>query len=118
MSFHHELGHNSDLAHDLENTGVHGAFPYSYGYKECETAPYFRTVMSYNCDSVDAPRLNIYSSPNNLYDGRPTGTSTADNTRTLNELKTVYWDYRIAPVVAVPTAPSGLIATSPSFNLV
>ena len=48
FTFHHEIGHNCNLEHDWDNaTSVPNR--YNYGFKECNTAPFFRTVMSYDC---------------------------------------------------------------------
>lgn len=65
MTFNHELGHNSGLAHNHENAGSSGFKEYGYGYRNCSTGG-FRTIMSYSCGT---PRVNHYSSTVNTYNG-------------------------------------------------
>ena len=56
---------------------------YGHGY-QYNTSPKWRTIMAYAC-SGGCPRLNYWSNPNKLYNGKPMGTTTrSDNTRVLN----------------------------------
>jgi peptidyl-Asp metalloendopeptidase len=85
-SFGHELGHNMGAHHDSYVTTSSGAYTYSYGY--VYLAGRWRTIMAYNNRCADAgtscTRIQYWSNPNRFYNGVATGTSTADNARTLN----------------------------------
>lgn len=78
LSFTHEVGHNQGLHHDPANASSTPSQPYAYGYQD--PSGYFRTVLSYG----SATRIAYLSSPNVLYNTRPTGTSNQDNARALN----------------------------------
>jgi hypothetical protein len=91
LTFPHELGHNMGSTHDRDNSSGAGLFPYSYGYQQTTTAPFYRTVMAYACSAgVNCPRVPYFSNPDVRYAGSPTGLEvsaprSADNRRTLNE---------------------------------
>lgn len=78
LSFAHEVGHNEGLHHDPANASSTPAFPYAYGYQD--PSGYFRTLLSYG----SATRVPYLSSPDLLYSGRVTGTSSQDNMRALS----------------------------------
>lgn len=78
----HELGHNQGCAHDPENADCSGAFSYSFGHRFFGSdANEYRTVMAY----APGTRIPFFSNPNVTFMGTPTGTSTRDNARTINE---------------------------------
>ncbi|MCB9815029.1 fibronectin type III domain-containing protein [Candidatus Nomurabacteria bacterium] len=107
-SFGHELGHNQGMNHNIESSSC-GIFSFSCGYTDCST---FRTIMSYACGG--SSRIRNFSSPDYLYEGKPTGTINADNARTLNMTSPTVANFRasISPVVPeVPLAPTKLQAT-------
>lgn len=79
-TFAHELGHNMGSAHDLAHSSSQGAFPYSYGYG---FSGIFGTIMSY----ID-PVIGRFSNPSITCSGRPCGTSSANNTLSLNNTRT------------------------------
>ena len=87
LSFPHELGHNFGLEHDRANAA--GSLPsqtYAYGYRD--QIGNFRDIMSYNC-TLGCPRLQYFSNPDIMVNGRPLGVNyllptAADNTRALN----------------------------------
>lgn len=45
----------------------------------------FRTIMAYSTKCSRAPRVNVFSNPDKMYDGQVQGTDQADNARVLNE---------------------------------
>lgn len=105
----HELGHNMGNAHDRA-TGGTGVFPYSYGYRD--PIGKFRTIMAYPCPNVSCPRVKYFSNPKISINGRPAGidhridpTNSADNARSMNEVRNVIAAWRTAP--STPAAASG-----------
>ncbi len=85
-SFAHEIGHLLGSLHDHNNAGGDsGAFSYSYGYQDPTGA--FRTIMAYpyGCPN-SCPRINIWSNPNILINGRPAGTPLTSNYPSNNAL--------------------------------
>ena len=109
----HELGHNMGNAHDRA-TGGTGAFPYSYGYRD--EIGKFRTIMAYACPTVSCPRVKYFSNPRLLYNGHPLGidhtinpANSADNARSMNDVRQVVAAWRAATTdVTPPAAPAGI----------
>lgn len=113
-SFGHEIGHNLGAHHDAASAaGGTGMYAYSYGYQD--PAASFRTIMAYNC-AAGCPRINHWSNPNISYNGKPTGTATADNARTLNNTFPIAANFRNTMVA--PNAPSNLAIQSISGGVV
>jgi hypothetical protein len=82
----HELGHNMGQQHNTEDSGGDsGTHSYSYGYRETLTTGFY-TVMAYRLANSSQSSINYFGNPNVNYldTGRPTGTATADNARSLN----------------------------------
>jgi peptidyl-Asp metalloendopeptidase len=84
----HELGHNMGQQHNIEDAGTPpdtGTHSYSYGYREA-TSTGFYTVMAYRLPNSSQFSINYFGNPSVNYadTGRPTGSATADNTRSLN----------------------------------
>jgi len=112
-TFAHELGHNMGNAHD-RTTGGTGVYPYSYGYRD--EVGKFRTIMAYGCPTVSCPRVKYFSNPRLLYNGRPLGTdhttnpaNSADNARSMNDVRQVVAAWRAATTdVTPPAVPSGI----------
>ena len=107
-SFAHETGHNMGAHHDRANSGGTAMYSYSYGYQDPNAA--FRTVMAYNC-SAGCPRINNWSNPEVLYNGKPTGvlstaSNSADNRLTLNNTAQIVSNFRAAKIA--PVAPTNL----------
>lgn len=105
----HEIGHNMGDAHDRANAGGTGVYPYSYGYQD---PGYFRTIMAYSCSNIRCPRVNYFSNPRVLINGRPAGidyavnpTRAADNARSMNEVRNVIagWSTTLS-TAAAPSA--------------
>ena len=109
----HELGHNMGDAHDRA-TGGTGAYPYSYGYRD--EIGKFRTIMAYDCPTVSCPRVKYFSNPRLLYNGRPLGidhtinpSNSADNARSMNDVRHIVAGWRAATTdVTPPAAPAGI----------
>ncbi len=116
-TFPHELGHNMGCAHDRANAGSAGAYPYSYGYRYCQSGGY-RTIMSYSCSG--ATRVGYFSNPNVSYNGLPTGidyetdpANSADNARSLNNTKSWVSAFRASTTPTIPNPPTSLDAQEP-----
>ena len=109
----HELGHNMGDAHDRA-TGGTGVYPYSYGYRD--EVGKFRTIMAYGCPTVSCPRVKYFSNPRLLYNGRPLGidhatnpVNSADNARSMNDVRHIVAAWRAATTdVTPPATPSGI----------
>lgn len=106
----HELGHNMGDAHDRASGGT-GVFPYSYGYRD--PIGKFRTIMAYACPTVSCPRVKYFSNPTILINGRPAGidhrinpTNSADNARSMNEVRHVIAAWRTGPPTAARAKPN------------
>lgn len=112
-TFAHELGHNMGDAHDRA-TGGTGVYPYSYGYRD--EVGKFRTIMAYGCPTVSCPRVKYFSNPRLLYNGRPLGidhttnpANSADNARSMNDVRQIVAAWRAATTdVTPPATPSGI----------
>lgn len=107
----HELGHNMGDAHDRASGGT-GVYPYSYGYRD--PIGKFRTIMAYPCPTVSCPRMKYFSNPKILINGRPAGidhrvnpSNSADNARSMNEVRNVIAAWRTGTTTSAATAPSG-----------
>ncbi len=121
----HEVAHNMGSAHNREDAGVPGAFPYSYGWRRCANDSLgFRTVMAYSCPAGtgSASPINYFSNPNLSYLGVPLGVDYAadpanasDNTRSINEAAPTVATFRNS-TASTPNPPDALTATATSFN--
>ena len=84
-SFTHEIGHNLGCAHakDQGSSAGKGAFGYSHGWRlEGTDKKKYRTLLSYQKSAGEA-RIPYYSNPSVSYKGAATGTSAADNGKTI-----------------------------------
>jgi peptidyl-Asp metalloendopeptidase len=117
----HELGHNMGNAHDRASGGT-GVFAYSYGYRD--TVGKFRTIMAYPCPTVSCPRVKYFSNPKITINGRPAGidhrvnpTNSADNARSMNEVRNIVAAWRTGTSTSAATSPNTLMnsrANSPA----
>ena len=89
--------HNMGAQHDRAN-GNTGLYPYSFGYWAPDNS--FRTMMAYACPTA-CQRIKYFSNPNVMYNGLATGVDyavdpahSADNARTLNELRVTVANWR------------------------
>ncbi len=118
-SFAHEMGHNQGSQHDratASQTNAQGVFPFSFGFQNSATQPYFRTVMAYACASVNCARINYWSAPNISYQGIPAGVAqsspnSADNAASLNATRVTVANWRQA-AAAVALNPTGRDVTA------
>jgi hypothetical protein len=108
----HELGHNMGDAHDRASGGS-GVFPYSYGYRD--PVGKFRTIMAYACPTVSCPRVKYFSNPKIKINGRPAGidhginpANSADNARSMNEVRNVIAAWRTGTATSAAATPDGL----------
>lgn len=83
-TFAHELGHNMGQAHNPEDSSGIGAHSYSYGYREAANDGFY-TVMAYRLASSNQTAIRYFGNPNVSYLGRPVGSATADNVRSLTQ---------------------------------
>ena len=84
----HELGHNMGQQHNIEDAGSPpdtGMHSYSYGYREATTTGFY-TVMAYRLANSNHFSINHFGNPSVNYadTGRPTGSATTDNARSMN----------------------------------
>jgi len=107
----HEMGHNMGDAHDRASGGT-GVYPYSYGYRD--PIGKFRTIMAYPCPNVSCPRVKYFSNSKILINGRPAGidhavnpSNSADNARSMNEVRNVIAAWRTGTATSAATAPNG-----------
>lgn len=81
----HEVGHNQGCDHNVEDSANGcGAYSYSFGHRFFAGGDGYRTVMSYDNNNGDFPRIGYFSNPNVNFLGTATGTATRDNARTIN----------------------------------
>ncbi|MFT7563191.1 MAG: hypothetical protein ACI8ZT_000835, partial [Bacteroidia bacterium] len=120
----HEIGHNQGAHHDRVTANAGTSSAYNYGYRRCNDgsvddfgSPYYRTVLSYSCNS--APRVGRFSNPNVNYNGVPQGvdpdlnpTKGAHNARRLNERASVVAGFRASSEATIPNPPNGLAANA------
>lgn len=93
----HEIGHNLGCAHDPPNAFNDAYFPYSYGYND--PLDEWHTIMAVFQAN---PTIPYFSNPDVTYFGRPTGTTLADNARTINQTRHIVANYRVLPVFGLP----------------
>jgi hypothetical protein len=108
----HEIGHNMGSMHSRNQQSAAaaprgGIFPYSTGWRwTALNGLSYNSVMTYSDGSMAAP---LFSNPNILFEGTPSGSYTgllapADNARSLRETKRVVAAYM--PVTVDPPAVS------------
>ncbi|CAM9390638.1 unnamed protein product [Sphacelaria rigidula] len=83
----HEFGHNFGCWHNRDSIDPDDHTDYSHGHRYCEGTDPYRTVMSYPCDDPNGwvPRMNFFSNPDYVYEGKYTGTPDEDNARTIED---------------------------------
>jgi hypothetical protein len=85
----HETGHNLGCAHDPDNVDCNPASSYGLGHRFFgNDSVQYRTVMSY----APGTRIQNFSNPNVNFQGQPTGLSTRNNARIINERDTIIED--------------------------
>jgi hypothetical protein len=111
LSFPHEVAHNQGCCHAPGDGGGctnGGVFPYSVGHRFVGTSGTgWRTVMAYS-PGIRWPR---FSSPIVEWDGVPTGTTSADNARTIEQTAVAMANFRCE---TLPDADTSMVQrTSP-----
>ncbi len=92
-SFGHEIGHLQGARHDPANDPTNTPLPYAHGY--ADPAGGYRTIMAYPCPSGACPRLNYWSNPSILFNGKALGNTTrSDNARVLNGSRSTIAGFR------------------------
>lgn len=105
-TFAHELGHNLGADHDAgASSPPQSPIPYARGY--VDVAGNFRTIMSYFTACSACARVNYYSNPGVLYNGRPTGTASANNASTINQSVGTVANYRQSQIYPADVTLSG-----------
>jgi len=81
-TFAHEIGHNLGAGH----FGKSGAEPAAQGWRYVGTdGKNYRTQLSYQ-EKANETRIPYYSNPAKSYQGKPTGTASANNSATISKL--------------------------------
>ncbi len=96
----HEIAHNMGQQHNPEDSdNVAGTHTYSYGYREARTDGFY-TIMAYPAAGTAQFLIPYYGNPsvNHPGTGRPTGTASADNARSLNQSMLLVAQFRNAVV--------------------
>lgn len=92
-SFAHEIGHNMGQAHNAENSTSSGVHSYSYGYRETFSTGFY-TIMAYALTGANQTGIRYFANPNVTFNGRPTGSATADNVRSMNQVLATVASFR------------------------
>lgn len=98
-SFAHELGHNMGQAHNAENSTSSGVHSYSYGYRETFSTGFY-TIMAYALTGGNQAGIRYFANPNVTFNGRPTGSATADNVRSMNQVLPTVASFRGSSVMS------------------
>ena len=94
FTFGHEVGHNLGMSHDRGTSNRCNGKNFNYGYRDPEAR--FRSILGYGCRSGQCDRnpanractrVQRFSNTKYMYNGRPIGTASEDNTRVVNEAK-------------------------------
>jgi len=117
-SYGHEIGHNFGCEHDKGTKGHCYTTDYNYGYRDPQAE--FRSILAYNCvagqcDNIvggGCNRVQRFSNPNYLYNGKAMGSAEIDNARHINEVRVEVEGYFNSGTEA-PTSPS---TTPPTLN--
>ena len=126
-SFGHEIGHNLGLLHDRGTSSACNGVNYNYGYRDPQAQ--FRSILAYNCrtgqcDNISSngcTRVQQFSNPNFLFNGKAIGTATEDNARKINDARVQVAGYYTHVTTGSPTAspvasPTASPTASPSVS--
>lgn len=118
LTFAHELGHNMGCSHDRDNAST-GAYCYSFGHRTPNNQ--FRTIMSY----APGTRIPRFSTPLVTWNGFVMGVSGdgcpangTDNSRTMNNTRSVVADFRPTAGPDEPPGPFDLVSPPNSATAV
>jgi len=125
-SFGHEIGHNLGCQHDRGTANACSSPGCSFGYRDPDAN--FRSILAYNCRSGQCddnsgqdgcPRVQMFSNPNNKYNGESIGNAKNDNRRQMNDNRFIVagylgneYDAKNAPTRSqAPTTMEGKFST-------
>ncbi|MGH9369951.1 MAG: M12 family metallo-peptidase [Vicinamibacterales bacterium] len=103
-TFAHEFGHIQGSNHAPDDPTGTGAYNFSFGFKRCNVAPFFRSVMAYACPSgaTGTPRSKYFSNPAVLFGGAPTGAALQNNGWSMHLTRGIIANFRQEkPLVSV-----------------
>lgn len=109
-AFTHTIGHLMGADHDYYAHSNDGILPDSYAYiHQDDFQSGWRTVMA-AMPMGSNTRILLFSNPDILYQGEPTGDANSNNARTLNMTAPIVASFRQGSVIAV--SPDGSISAS------
>jgi len=116
FSFGHEIGHNMGCNHDKGTSNACSNSNYNYGWRDPQAQ--FRSILAYNCNSGQCDnnagggctRVQRFSNPNYLYNGKAIGSPEHDNARRINDVKATIAAY----YTSVPAGPTSSPTPAPT----
>ena len=118
-SFGNEIGHNLGCNHDKGTKDACSSSATNYGYRDPSAD--FRSILAYNCASGQCDenagggctRVQRFSNPYNLYNGKIIGDTSTNNAKKINDVKATIAAYyaHVSTVVSSP-APSQALTTT------
>jgi len=110
-SFGHEIGHNLGCNHDKGTSNACTSGNINYGYRDPSAD--FRSILAYNCGCGQCdnnagggcPRVQRFSNPYNLYNGKSIGNASTNNAKHINDVKAIVGAYytHVSLATQVPT---------------
>ncbi|HWB53420.1 MAG TPA: M12 family metallo-peptidase [Tepidisphaeraceae bacterium] len=120
-TFAHEIGHNFGAGHAVGDSNGdnsdNGLYSYSHGYRftdPSDSTNQLHDIMAYPPGTT----IPYYSSPNIDYLGVPTGTSSADNARTISQDAAFVAAYRTPPSIVSITPSAATIGLKGTSHIV
>jgi len=102
-TFGHELCHNQGGQHNRLDSGYVADF--GHAWRDFDDS--FRTIVAYECDQVDCPKVQRFSTPRVTYQGLPLGDEVNDNVRQIEATWNAVASYMpMTRTIATDDAPS------------